>query len=43
MFIASYLSCRRQRVKYFVAKREWVINNKGIVQDSLMGPELWNV
>ncbi len=42
-FIASYLSCQRQQVKYFGAKSEWVINNKGIVQGSLLGPELWNV
>ena len=41
--IASYLSDRSQRVKIGNARSEWITLSKGIPQDSILGPLLFNV
>ena len=41
--MASYLTDRRQRIKYHGINSEWSVLNKGVPQGSVMGPILYNV
>lgn len=41
--VQSYVTCRKQRVKINNARSEWVVNNMGVPQGSVLGPSLFNV
>jgi hypothetical protein len=41
--LASYLSNRKQRVKYYGVTSDWSLTKKGIPQGSVLGPLMYNV
>ncbi len=43
MFIATYLTSRKMRIKHHGAKSDWSVMTKAVHQGSVMGPAIFNI